>query len=265
MSIFKSIDVPAMCLLDLANLYYSLPAPDACPYKLITAVEKNMSQENHVDPIVRKAFVKAVTVARACYRSGDRPNVIIHPEYMEEVELFMEAAKRKGTIVAPRSIWGKVELSQHYPFIPRADMDHLNPGDITCIVPGVTSFAAPLPTGRDATNAGNELLSVIRHGDKLGGRITAREARQAVINDRPKWPVYIDVSAKAENTKDDTRTQETFSAPADFRELMSELDHAAVADCADRPTEYDRHAEKYNDKTILDMVAMTPPGTAGSH
>jgi hypothetical protein len=216
-----------MCLLDLANLYYSLPAPDACPYKLITAVERNVSKENHVDPVVRKdfeAFVKAISVARACYRSGDRPNVIIHPEFVEEVESFMEAAKRKGTIVAPRNIWGKVELKQHYPFIPRADMEHLNPGDVTCIVPGVNHFAASLPTGRDAAIAGNELLSVIRHGDELGGRITAREARQAVINERPKWPVYINVSAKAENTKDDTRTREMFSAPADFRELMSELD-----------------------------------------
>jgi hypothetical protein len=52
------------------------------------------------------------------------------------------------------------------------------------------------------------------------------------------WPVYIDVSAKAENTKDETRTRETFSAPADFREFMSELDHATVAVCADRPTVY---------------------------
>jgi hypothetical protein len=43
LAIFKSIDVPAMSLLDLANLNYSLPAPDACPYKLITAVQKNMS------------------------------------------------------------------------------------------------------------------------------------------------------------------------------------------------------------------------------
>jgi hypothetical protein len=164
LSIFKSIDVPAMCLLDLANLYYSLPASDACPYKLITAVERNMSQENHVDPVVRKdfeAFVKAISVARACYRSGNRPNVIIHPEYMEEVESFMEAAKRKGTIMAPRSKWGEVELRQHNPFIPRADMEHLNPGDVTCIVSGVNRFAAPLPTGRDATIAGNELLSVI--------------------------------------------------------------------------------------------------------
>jgi hypothetical protein len=87
-----------MCLLDLANLYYSLPAPDACPYKLIT-----MSQENRVDPVVRKdfeAFVKTVSVARACYRSGDKPNVIIDPECVDEVEAFMEAAKRKGTIVA---------------------------------------------------------------------------------------------------------------------------------------------------------------------
>ncbi len=198
-------------------------------------------------------------MARACYRSGDRPNVIIHPEFVEEVESFMEAARRKGTIMAPRNTWGKVELKQHYPFIPRADMEHLNPGDVTCIVPGVNHFAASLPTGRDAAIAGNELLSVIRHRDKLGGRITAREARQAVINERPKWPVYIDVSAKAENTKDDTRTPETFSAPADFRELMSELDHAAVAICADRPTVYVRRAEKYNDKTISDMMAMTSP------
>ncbi len=129
LSIFKSIDVPAMCLLNLANLYYSLPAPDACLYKLITAVERNMSQENYVDPVVRKdfeAFVKAVSVARACYRSGDRPNMIIHPEYMEEVELFMEAAKRKGMTMAHHSIWGKVKLRQHNPFIPRADMEHLN-------------------------------------------------------------------------------------------------------------------------------------------
>jgi hypothetical protein len=121
-----------------------------------------MSQENHVDPVVRKdfeEFVKAISVARACYRSGNRPNVIIHPEYMEEVESFMEAAKRKGTIMAPRSIWGKIELRQHNPFIPRADMEHLNPGDVTCIVSGVNRFAAPLPTGRDATIAGNKLLA----------------------------------------------------------------------------------------------------------
>ncbi len=84
-----------------------------------------------------------------------------------------------------------------------------------------------------------------------------------MINDQPKWPVYIHVSAKAENTKDDTRTRETFSAPADFRELMSELDHAAVAVCADRPTVYVRRAEKYNDKTISDMVAMTSPRNSG--
>jgi hypothetical protein len=61
---------------------YSLPAPDACPYKLITAVEKNMAQENHVNPIVRKdfeAFVKAISVARACFRSGHKPNVIFEP------------------------------------------------------------------------------------------------------------------------------------------------------------------------------------------
>jgi hypothetical protein len=110
---------------------------------LITAVERNMSQENHVAPVVRKdfeAFVKAISVARACYRSGNRPNVIIHPEYMEEVESFMEAAKRKGTIMAPRSIWGKVELRQHNPFIPRADMEHLNPGDVTCIVSGIPAL-----------------------------------------------------------------------------------------------------------------------------
>jgi hypothetical protein len=46
LQIFKSLDVPAMGLLDVSNVYYSLPAPDACPYKLITAVEKNMSKEN---------------------------------------------------------------------------------------------------------------------------------------------------------------------------------------------------------------------------
>lgn len=141
-------------------------------------------------------------------------------------------------------------------------MEHLNPGDVTCSVPGVCRFAAPLPAGRDATITGNELLSVIRRGDKLGRRVTAREARQAVISDRPKWPVYIDVSAKAENTKNDTRIWETFRAPADFRELMSELDHAAVAVCADRPTVYVRRAEKY-DNTILDMVAMTSPRNSG--
>jgi hypothetical protein len=63
-----------------------------------------MTQENQVDPIVRKdfeAFMKAVSVARACFRSGDKPNVIFDPEYADEVEAFMEAAKRKGTIVAP--------------------------------------------------------------------------------------------------------------------------------------------------------------------
>ncbi len=68
--------------------------------------------------------------------------------------------------------------------------------------------------------------------------MTARDARDAVIHERTMWPVYIDVSAKAENTKDETRTRETFSAPADFREFMSELDHATVAVCADRPTVY---------------------------
>jgi hypothetical protein len=105
-----------------------------------------MSQENRVDPIMRKdfeAFVKAVSVVRACFRSGDKPKVILDQEYADKVEAFMEAAKRKGTIVAPRIIWGRVELRQHYPFIPRADMEHLNPGDVTCIVPGVNRFAAP--------------------------------------------------------------------------------------------------------------------------
>jgi hypothetical protein len=48
-----------------------------------------------------EAFMKAVSVARACFRSGDKPNVIFDPEYADEVEAFMEAAKRKGTIVAP--------------------------------------------------------------------------------------------------------------------------------------------------------------------
>jgi hypothetical protein len=266
LQIFKSLDVPAMGLLDVSNVYYSLPAPDACPYKLITAVEKNMSKENPVDPLVRKEFedfVKTVSVARACFRSGDKPNVWINPEFAEPVSAFMESARTKGTIVAPKEIWGKVELRGHYPFMPRADMEHPNPGDFTCIVPGVNRFSAPLPTGRDSVVAGNELLSVIRNGDKLGGRVTAHEARQAVIAGRSIWPVYIDVSAKAENTKDETCTREMFSAPADFRELMSELDHAAVAICTDRPTVYVRRAEKYNDKTISDMVSMTSPRNGG--
>ncbi len=75
--------------------------------------------------------------------------------------------------------------------------------------------------------------------------LVAQEACQAVINGRPKWPVYIDVAAKAENTKDETRMPETSSAPADFQELMRELDHASVSICADRPTVYVRRAEKY--------------------
>jgi hypothetical protein len=44
---------------------------------------------------------------------------------------------------------------------------------------------------------------------------------------------------------------------------MSELDHNAVAVCTDRPTVYVRRAEKYNDKTISDMVAMTSPRNSG--
>jgi hypothetical protein len=89
------------------------------------------------------------------------------------------------------------------------------------------------------------------------------QQRDAVIREKQAWPVYIDVSAKAENTKDETRTRETFSAPANFRELMSELDHAAVAVCADRPTVYVRRVEKYNDKTISDMVALSSPRNSG--
>jgi hypothetical protein len=158
LQIYKSLDVPAMVTLDMANIYYALPAPDACPYKLITTVEKNMSKENPVNPLVRREFedfVKTVSVARACFRSGDKPKVWIDPEFTEQVNLFMESARTKGTIVAPKEIWGKVELRGHYPFLPRADMEHLNPGDVTCIVPGVNRFSAPLPTGLDSVMAGN--------------------------------------------------------------------------------------------------------------
>jgi hypothetical protein len=44
-----------------------------------------------------------------------------------------------------------------------------------------------------------------------------------------------------------TQEPEKSNAPADFRELMSELDHAAVAVYADRPTVYVRRAEKCYD------------------
>jgi hypothetical protein len=121
LEIFKNLELPAMNTLDAANLYYTLPAPDACPYKLICTVERNMSAENPVNPHVRsefESFVKAVSVARACFRSGDKPRVKVDPAFAEPVSAFMEIARLKGTVVAPREIWGKVELSRHYPFLP---------------------------------------------------------------------------------------------------------------------------------------------------
>jgi hypothetical protein len=48
-----------------------------------------------------------------------------------------------------------------------------------------------------------------------------------------------------------TQEPEKSNAPADFSELMSELDRAAVAVYADRPTVYVRRAEKCYDLNYL--------------
>jgi len=60
------------------------------------------------------------------------------------------------------------------------------------------------------------------------------------MEERTRWDDYVDISAKAKNSKDKTCTRETFSAPADLREIMSEVDHAAIPLCADNPIIYVR-------------------------
>ena len=178
-------------------------------------------------------FVKATTVGRACYRSHDLPGVRVTPG-CEEKE-YMEAARHKRAILPDKRLWGHFELVSQYPFTKHTDIAHLEPNDVTCITPGYNRFEQSLPKTHYQTILANELLCSIRHGPLLGGKITAEDARSTYVEDRTKWDDYVNITAKAKNSTDKTQTRETFSAPADLREIMSELDHAAIPLCAEIP------------------------------
>ena len=45
---------------------------------------------------------------------------------------------------------------------------------------------------------------------------------------------------------------------------MSELDHATILLCVDKPIVCVRRPEKHNDKTLSDIVAMTSPRNSGT-
>lgn len=223
--------IPDRAKLDIGNMYYFIPAPDADICELFKRATVTMQKTRSVNPTIWRKFMNYTKSLDFCKVLTKEKKVPAHRRVegyeCESDEWFEQCLK--GTIcMPPDEDLGKIWLYGHFPFNNTINSWYWEAGDVTRIESDIKVYDDQYAYTRKDRNSTNELLYALKKAPLLSGNRNPSEILSAIQEGNDKWDRVAELAAKCENTKPGKKVRETWSADDITREVTSCFDRSAI-------------------------------------
>lgn len=217
--------------MDLANLYYFLPAPDCQLKSLWRRATELMQSTNTVDNNIFFDFMdycKTIDLTRALTIHGKEVKYATVPNYdIESLDWYKRCIK--GTLtLPPDSDFGKAWIHKFFPFNDSLPHWFWDAADVTHVTSDVSNYES-LRTAKDIPRfQHNELLYALRSAPMLSDKWDPCDIYTHLKNGTDSWDRIAMMASKCENTKPGDKCRETWSADDITRESLTNYDRCAL-------------------------------------
>lgn len=215
--------------LDIANLYYCLPAPDCTLPLLFRKASEVMQNSREIDSSFWRKFmnyVKAVDFCKAILRERNFPKDKTADNYSFHDEPWAKSCLQGKLKTPPDKDMGKVWIYRYYEYKDQLPTWYYTAADVTRVEPDI--FHDMVAFSDKDRALGNELMYVLEHAPMITPKYHPDDIYKALTNGTDRWDRVAEMAAKSENTKPGVKVRETWSADAITRELTTCYDQVAI-------------------------------------
>ncbi|APG78069.1 RNA-dependent RNA polymerase [Hubei qinvirus-like virus 1] len=217
--------------MDLANLYYNLPSPDADLESLWKKGAEIMCNASTADPEIWKLFMNYSKALDFCKLTAMIKEVPKHRKKegyeFEESQWFKSCLKGKMRL-PPDEEMGNVWIYHHFEFQNTLSEWYWEAGDVTHVHADLANYTDQLKATSLTREDCNELLYAMDYAPLLSKKYSPSEVLDRVCTGKKCWDSIALMAAKSENTKPGAKVRETWSGDDVTRELTSCYDRQAI-------------------------------------
>lgn len=245
---------------NLAYLFHLLPGCDTDIRGVFNRVTNKMNNANRIDEEQFERFFnycKATDAAKyvVATRGAIKLRSIEGYEYKESQ--WHKACSSGKLFYPPPEEWGMCWVEDSIPTSIGIGQWYLDAGDVTRVNPDIGVYESWSERLKHGSAESNELLWTLQNAPMLAPDISPERAMEMIASGEKEYDTIADMAGKNENTKFNEMSRETWSADSVTRELMSEVDHAAIPVAANNRGVTSRKTDTQVQKTFDKMCEYT--------
>jgi hypothetical protein len=219
--------------LDIAHLYYGLPAPDCDLEMLIRRATEYMSSAKTADASLFQEFMnycKALDFCKVLARVKSLDNMgynCVDSYDPTPKRWFIETCKGNLSL-PPDDEMGKIWLEHHFPYNECIHTWFYEAADVTHITSDISNYENLLSARTIERIQHNELLYALKYAPYLSTKWSTASVLNALEQGSDSWDRMAVMAAKSENTKPKAKVRETWSADDITRELTTMYDRQGI-------------------------------------
>nr|AXA52552.1 putative RdRp-complex [Linepithema humile qinvirus-like virus 1] len=227
----SSLFITQSVQLDLANMFYALPAPD-CNLKLLferaSVYMQNANKANCWDFLEFMNYCMAVDLCKAVTLYKTDVTYETEPNYDIKEQSWYKSCLKGKLILPPDDEMGKAWISNFFPFNNTLPQWYWEAADVTHVLADNAPYEDLHKFSQLSSSSHNELLYAIDCAPQLSYKWDPVEVLSMLGSGQDKWNRMAVMAVKCENTKPGPKCSETWSADDVTSELTTCYDSAAI-------------------------------------
>ncbi|PNF41068.1 hypothetical protein B7P43_G06243 [Cryptotermes secundus] len=229
----SSLNITDRAKLDVAHLYYGLPAPDCDLELLVKRATEYMANAKEANKDTFSDFLnycKALDFCKVLTRVRNLDSVghkTIEGYNPTSEKWFIECTKG-NLLLPPDEEMGNIWLEGHFEYNECIHTWFFEAADVTHVTSNINDYENILSSRSIERVQHNELLYALKYAPFLSLKWTTTDILKALENNSDSWDRMAVMAAKSENTKPKEKVRETWSADDITRELTTMYDRQGI-------------------------------------
>lgn len=227
----RSLGISCRSQLDVAHVFYALPAPD-CNIKYLferaSVYMQNANTANSIEFYDFMNYCMALDLCKALALYKKEVKYSCAEDYDPASKAWFKDCMRGVLKLPPDEEMGLAWVDGFFPFNNTLPQWYWEAADVTHVMSDKSPYDNLVTYQAQPKDAHNELLYALNHAPFLSEKWAPKDVLEQLGTGKDKWDRMAVMAVKCENTKPGKKCRETWFADDITRELTTCYDRAAI-------------------------------------